>query len=376
METSQLKESLKKIAFGSGAVLVGVGSRDRLSDAPPSADMDYCLKGAQSCIIWAYAVPYDVLKNYFGKVERMGLKKFQYYAYSTGWSTAEKIARFIEDNSEFKAFPLAPNGVYRSNGGKKVGVNQIMGMDKTIPPFSLRYGAVAAGLGHLGWSGNLVTEKYGGALFLAGVLTTAPLEPDPMDANNHCNKCKICTQVCTTGYFSRDESEPPVTVGGIPQLYSKRNSQLRCAIGCAGFTGLSRDDKWSTWTPGHICLARYPEKKMTGRYATYRMMLPMFLSPRLPRAQRQFNKKIRDEFRLAGRIGNHGLRPEDNFNPRCGFCSLICVADPKQRRELFELLRGSGKVYLDDQGREIVRRMAADGKIVEYMPQQGKLPEK
>ena len=370
MELSQLKDPIKTIALGSGAATVGVGSRDRLAEAPPSADMDYCLPGAQSCIIWAYAVPYDALKDYFGKVERLGMRKFQHYAYSSGWDAAEKIARFIEENSVYKAVPLAPNGVYRSDGGKKVGVDQVMSMEKAVPPFSLRYGGVAAGLGHLGWSGNLVNEKCGGALFLTGVLTTAPLEPDPIAPINHCNKCKICTQVCTTGYFSRDENEPPVTIGGNPEIYARRNSQLRCAIGCAGFTGLSRDGKWSTWTPGHICLANYPERKMTGRFASYRILLPLFLSPRLPKARRQFNKSIRDEFRLAGRIGNHGLRPEDNFNPRCGLCSLVCVADPKQRRELFDLLRRSGKVYLDEQGHEVVRRVDVDGKIMEYMPPQ------
>ncbi len=136
---------------------------------------------------------------------------------------------------------------------------------------------MAAGLGHLGWSGNLVTEKHGGALFLAGVVTTAPLEPDPMATGNHCNKCKICTQVCTTGFFSQSESEPAVVIGGVPQVYAKRNAQLRCAIGCAGFTGLSRDGMWSTWTPGHVCLASLPEKMMTGRTARFRIMLPLFL---------------------------------------------------------------------------------------------------
>jgi len=368
MELPKLKEGVKGMALDSGAVLAGVGSRERLAKAPPSADMDYSLPGAQSCIIWAYAVPYDVLKNYFGKVERMGMKKFEHHAYSVGWETAKRIAQYLECNSDFKAVPLAPNGVYRGAGGKNIGVDQILKVERATPPFSLRYGAVAAGLGHLGWSGNLVTERYGGALFLGGVLTTAPLEPDPIPQKNHCDHCKLCTQVCTTGFFSSSESEQPVAIGGVEEIYSKRNAQLRCVIGCAGFTGLSRDGTWSTWTPGHVCLAAMPERRMKGRFAKYRILLPLFFSPRVPAVQRRFNKKIREEFRVAGDIENFGQRPADTINPRCGLCSLICVADPVQRRELFDLLRTSGKVYLDRQGREVVRRKAATGELIEHIP--------
>jgi hypothetical protein len=52
IELEELKTHVKQIALGAGAKLVGVGSRDRLKDAPPSGDMDYSLQGAQSCIIW------------------------------------------------------------------------------------------------------------------------------------------------------------------------------------------------------------------------------------------------------------------------------------------------------------------------------------
>ena len=53
---------------------------------------------------------------------------------------------------------------------------------------------------------------------------------------------------------------------------------------------------------------------------------------------------------------NVGLRSLEETNPRCGFCSLICVADPRQRKDLFRLLKQSGKVYLNDQGEECVKK--------------------
>ncbi|KKN39191.1 hypothetical protein LCGC14_0745750 [marine sediment metagenome] len=46
MDLIELRQGVKKIALNSGAKLVGVGSKERLKDAPLSGDMDYCLPGA------------------------------------------------------------------------------------------------------------------------------------------------------------------------------------------------------------------------------------------------------------------------------------------------------------------------------------------
>ena len=95
-DLAKLKEEVKKIALDMGADLVGVGSQERLKDAPPSADMSYSLPRAQSCIIWAYGDPIDAIEDYFAKKDRMGAKKFKHFAYTTAWKTAEKIRKFIE----------------------------------------------------------------------------------------------------------------------------------------------------------------------------------------------------------------------------------------------------------------------------------------
>ena len=214
MDLTELRQEVRKIVLNSGAKLFGVGSKERLKDAPPSGDMEYCLPGAQSCIIWAYPNDLDALENYFSKKERMSIKISQDIGYATGWKTSLKIAEFIEKNSKYKAFPVIPNGKYRG------GVQSIAKDGEAFPDFSLRYGGVAAGLGHIGWSGNLVTSEYGGSIYLDGVLTTAPFTPDPMAEINNCNECKICQKVCTTGYVSKDEPEDrkPVIIGGIKQI--------------------------------------------------------------------------------------------------------------------------------------------------------------
>ncbi len=259
----ELKDNVKGITLKSGAIRVGIGSRDRLANAPPSADMDYSLPAAQSCIIWAYPIPLATLENYLSKKERMSYKKNLHFAYSTAWKSAVDVARYIEQNSQYNALPVIPNVGYRGTGARfkfrlRIGraflrlglakrviikiIARTFGA-KAVPMFSLRYGAVAAGLGRIGWSGNLFVKDHGSAVYLAGVLTTAPLEPDPLAEDPLCNKCKTCVQACPTGLFSLDEAESPITIAGRQEIYAKRNSYARCYFGCGGLAGLGPGGK-------------------------------------------------------------------------------------------------------------------------------------
>lgn len=66
-----------------------------------------------------------------------------------------------------------------------------------IPPV-----AIDAGLGELGRSGVLVTEKYGSAVKIAAVTTEIPLVYDnPVDigVEEFCSECRICGEYCPVG---------------------------------------------------------------------------------------------------------------------------------------------------------------------------------
>jgi len=367
MDLHKVKSEIKELILNEGAKLVGVGSRERLKTAPPSGEMTYCLKGAKSCIIWAYPNPIQALENYFSKKERFSIKKFQHFAYSNAWKTALKVKKYIEENTTFGAFAIIPNGKYRSEGS----YSNIMSEEEAYPQFSLRYGAVAAGLGHLGWSGNLVTKEYGGSLYLGGALTTAPLEPDPIPKENHCNNCKICFKACTTGFFDKTKREEvqEVVIGGFKEIYSQRASYSKCGIGCAGWTGLSQDEKWSTWTPDHICLKKYPEREWKENPSLKKkLMRKLLMDKDTPLVVREFNKGILKSYSNVTKTENAALRPFEETNPRCGNCNFICVADPKKRKELFALLKSSGKVYLDEEGKEYVEKADSDGNPIIYYP--------
>ena len=67
MDLAELKSKVKQMPLDAGAKLVGVGSQERLKDAPPSGDMTYLLPEAQSCIIWAFPFSFEALKAYFSK---------------------------------------------------------------------------------------------------------------------------------------------------------------------------------------------------------------------------------------------------------------------------------------------------------------------
>lgn len=70
----------------------------------------------------------------------------------------------------------------------------------------------------------------------------------------------------------------------------------------------------------------------------------------------------------GGIVENVGRRSLKDTHPTCGFCQAICVADPKQRKELFSLLKSSGMMFVDDECREYIKRTDEAGKEVIYYP--------
>ena len=71
----RLEKQIKILAREHGAALVGLASRERLSDAPPSGDPSYLLPSAQSII--SFAIPYSrkALRDFFSKMSWHSLKK-------------------------------------------------------------------------------------------------------------------------------------------------------------------------------------------------------------------------------------------------------------------------------------------------------------
>jgi epoxyqueuosine reductase len=64
-------------------------------------------------------------------------------------------------------------------------------------PFLERDLAQRAGIGFVGKHTNLISKKLGNWFFLAEIITTAAIEPDPPE-RNHCGTCTRCITACPT----------------------------------------------------------------------------------------------------------------------------------------------------------------------------------
>lgn len=62
--------------------------------------------------------------------------------------------------------------------------------------------ATKAGLGWIGKSALLITEKYGSAIRLSSVLTDAPLKTGLSITESKCGKCNLCQKSCNAGAIS------------------------------------------------------------------------------------------------------------------------------------------------------------------------------
>ena len=331
-----LTDEIKRVARRFGAVKAGIADKENLA-GPPEADMAYVMPEAKAAVMYYVVLDEGPIQKYLSK-EDVWLYRNHFFENlqrlgDIGLGVAEALRR-----KGFQAAPQSPNAVYRP------GSNLISGL---IPPFSLRYGCFAAGLGHIGRSGLLITAEYGARVQLGGVITDAPLEPDrPLD-ENPCEECLICIKSCPMGFMSAKETVT-FTLGGREITHAKKAVHARCAIGCAGLTGLSAGGRWSTWATG-----RWPIPKDDG------VLLKDVVQPRLQEIAAsgegqgffQFSRLMKVEgYEQPGVL----LRSREDTLTTCGNCSIICVGNSDKRKELWRLLTQSGVVIEGEDGEPVV----------------------
>ncbi|MGD9066915.1 MAG: hypothetical protein PVI42_22490 [Desulfobacterales bacterium] len=131
--------------------------------------------------------------------------------------------------------------------------------------------------------------------------------------------------------------------GVIRHIHSK-GSDLRCLIGCGGYTGLSKKGKWSSWSTGRTILPDTDER-LPELYARLRD------DPANAAAARNVN------------FGPRGVldRPKENIKTTCNHCNTVCSGPLEVRKKWMELLFNSGVVELDEEGREVVVKRDKQG---------------
>jgi epoxyqueuosine reductase QueG len=344
-EDTRVADSLttrfKGLALDTGAAKAGIAALEALA-GPPTADPARVLPGARSVVSFLVAEPEEAVLKYLSK-EDPSMYRAHFYENiqalgRVGLAVAQTLRR-----EGFRAEPLSPNGVYES------GSSVVKGL---VPPFSHRYAAAAAGLGAIGWGGNLMTPEYGARVYLSSVITDAELEPDrPLD-ENPCDRCNVCLKACPGGFMSWKESVS-FTLGGRPITHAKKGMHARCAISCGGFTGLSGDGRWSTWAP-----ARYPIPEDDGELVR---LLAQLANEHVQRSAENPDRPnfIRLSMEVPGydRPGVLGRSRHDTATT-CGNCAIVCFETLQKRARALKLLLHSGVVVEDEKGR--VRVVSAE----------------
>jgi epoxyqueuosine reductase QueG len=317
--TSELIHKYLKIE---GAVHSGIATPETLAGGPPSTDLSYVMPTAKSAIVFALPLILDNIEGYLAKKDRVSFETDYIRKSSLGDGIAVKMANFLKAKG-FPSVPLAVNEIYREGTPEEK-----MGMH---PDISHRYLAAASGVGSLGYSGNLLTNDYGPAVILGGLLTEAELEPTkPLDkSENYCDyfDCLECCGTCPSKFLHGQELVT-ITMGGHEHSYGVKKDHLSCAFVCGGFSGLDDSGKWSNWSPGRFPLPKTNEEVM-------RVVKPQLEA---------FNKRPEQ----AG--GRYHTFTERKIYYTCSNCQLVCTPDKEERKRRNKLVRHSGVVVQNGDG--------------------------
>jgi len=325
-----MKEEITSIAREMGLDKIGFTSKERLKDAPPSADLAYILPNAKSAISLCVALDKAAIRPYLSKQDLWAHNTDHKATYFKLKLVAQTIQRLLEDKGYQAVCPVI-NDEYREG-------QPFMAM---VPPLSHKYMAVASGIGWFGWNQLVLTPEYGAPVALTTVVTSAELEPDdPLEEGDWCQDCRLCVPSCPTHFLSMKDEET-VTIAGHTYRHSKARSKMRCLICCGGAVGVNdHTDTWSTWCPIALELPGPDDDQVFEQRA-----LEYAKDPKHTRLKRLLDfstgKGVTnwEEFDFCYLIENWFT---------CGNCMLICWPEMKDRKENLRLLRTSGKVTKND----------------------------
>lgn len=337
-----IETRMKSLAMRLGANLVGITTTKALADGPPSADPRYLLPSANSVVSFAVSLDRDIAKDFIRK------KKWRPHC-DNRKAIAQKLYKIGD----------ALVGQLRSEGYESINVDlnnnyrpekaaaDITEMTEFHPEFSHRYAALAAGIGRLGWSGNLLTKEYGALVELGSVLTSATLTSDtPIPDEKHpCDRCKMCSRVCPVEMIQHKASTQ-VTVAGVTESISRKRPNTCCWIGCTGYEGLASSGTWSNWSPYRLGRPIPEDKRELDA-----------LCIRLQKAdpQMQAADSYLSNYRQAV------FDPDWFYYTVCGFCRSVCSPRREERLANRKLITDSGSVaLLLDGSHQVADKTAVD----------------
>ncbi|UCD83339.1 MAG: epoxyqueuosine reductase [Deltaproteobacteria bacterium] len=327
---SGLENEIRGFLQERGAIRVGFASLETLAGGPPSADLTYVLPEARSAVSFALPLDLQKIRATLAKKSHNAFEKNNIEVNVEATNLSIELARWLEERGH-KARGTFANNFYRQ---------EVKGWQRTLPPdVSHRYVTVRSGVASFGWSGNVGIKGYGSSIILDTTVTSVELEAtDPIpEEDSYCDRCKLCVTSCPSGFFEKDK-ETSITLGGKTFTHAARNSYALCFLVCGGFTGISKDGKWSTFSPGRM---EVPENATEAE-----------LFARLQKAIENYKKWPR---RSDGDGGYENVSLKGvNMRLTCGCCQIVCAKDKKARTENYKLLKNSGCVIQREDGDIVV----------------------
>ncbi|HJM51151.1 MAG TPA: 4Fe-4S binding protein [Alphaproteobacteria bacterium] len=182
---SELTKAAKAVALENGADLVGVAP---VAAMPEHAEaIEDMLEGARQVVVVASRHSLAAISSASNQVRQYDTIQ----AYDQSARASHAVARQLEAAGQAALAVPAFIPIDMAAPGK--------GMRGAI---SWRQAGYLAGLGSYGENGLLVTRRFGNAVRLAGVVTTAPLEPDAPLEEDLCDHCMGCVEDCPVGALS------------------------------------------------------------------------------------------------------------------------------------------------------------------------------
>ena len=336
-----LTETIMDVVWTSGACAVGVATPETLAGGPPSVDLTYVLPNAKSAVCFGFPLDQELIGRYLRKEDRRSHELDNIRVNLLASGAALFGVKYLEELG-YPSYAVCSNTVYRKDTPR--------GSIDMKPDISLRYLAVASGIGHFGLSGNVITRNQGAGIIFGGIVTTAELEPtSPLPAEeNYCDDCRLCMASCASSLMD-PKDEVHVTLGDREHTYSKRRTYHRCDFVCGGFTGLHPSGTWSTWSPGRFLIPDSEEE----------------FYPALAKAIQASSKRpsIEGGYR-------HPMLPDRRIALTCGNCHLVCVADKEERKRRYKALREGGCVVQNPDGTlEVVSAEEATERLAAMDPE-------
>jgi len=342
-DPADLSEIATKFLTAQGACAVGICTKETLAGGPPSTDLEYVLPEAKSAVSFAVPMDQGKIERYLAKENHADHQQDNIHTNTFVTGLAVGLAEYWNQRGIISR-GICGNGVYRQDTPG--------GMYDFMPDISHRYLAVRSGVGWFGLSGNVITKQYGASVVLGSVVTTALLEPtEPLpEDDKYCDECQLCMASCTSGLMDRKE-KTSVSIGGAEFSYSARRSYERCDLVCGGFTGLSENRKWSTWSPGRFDVPEDDDEVQPA--------LMQALVASAPRPE------------IAGGFYAPAMPGLRVLNITCCSCQLICHPDRNERKRRYKLLtRGGVVVQHPDGSLEALTPKQAEAHLAAMSPEQ------